>query len=58
MVLLLPWQHTGVRGSSLAVLYPAHGTVPLQVVSATITVTLRARVLRFEFDGLSGAGIR
>lgn len=24
------------------------------MVSATITVTLRARVLRFDFDGLSG----
>lgn len=34
---------------------PSHGSHVLQVVSATITVTLRARVLRFDFDGLSGA---
>lgn len=34
---------------------PSHGSHVLQVVSATITVTLRARVLRFYFDGLSGA---
>ena len=55
MLLLLPWHHFGVHPSHPALLYPAHETVPLQVVSATITVTLRACVLRFDFDGLSGA---